>query len=222
MAKLKHKSKNEKNLRDETEFTDEVLRIDFRRDWCRKLLEEISVKHRLGAIPTLALRYLPQAQDLVPEFLTLCVDEIDHLFINNYVETEVKKDQLEIEPYFTAITSVAPKVKESIWVEHFKMTAREVAQIIRKTSHLKSIRLENCLIDFSDVKEKPSGGKAITLQTENDSNVEYLALKNCELTNDHLSIIANSVKDLPNLKSLDISGNEITIEEANELLEGQG
>jgi len=114
MNKVKHKSKENKKLRDETEYTETVLRFDFRREWCRKLLEEISVKHRLGALPTLALRYLPPAHESVGEFLSLCVDEVEHLFVNNYVEKEVKKNKLEIEPYFGAITSVASKGKSLI------------------------------------------------------------------------------------------------------------
>ena len=62
----------------------------------------------------------------------------------------------------------------------------------------------------------------MTLQTENENKIEYLGLKGCAISKDDLSIIVNSLKDLSSLKTLDISENNISIDEANKLLEAQG
>ena len=37
------------------------------------------------------------------------------------------------------------------------MTVRDLAQIIRRGWHIKTIRFEQCDIDFADARELPSG-----------------------------------------------------------------
>mmetsp|Transcript_36409 Transcript_36409/g.36031 ORF Transcript_36409/g.36031 Transcript_36409/m.36031 type:complete len:201 (-) Transcript_36409:204-806(-) len=172
--KHQKKNKGKKRVRDETEFTADVFRVDLRHLWSINLLEEISAKTRLEPIPTLALRYLPEQHESIGEFLNSSVDEVDHLFINNYVTKEVKKNKIPIEPYLPALSSVCPKVKESLWVEYFSLSIRDVAQIIRKGWHIKTIRFECCLIDYSDAKELPSGDKAVTMNTEKETLTDYL------------------------------------------------
>ena len=174
MDKTKKSSGHDKFVRDETEFVKDVFRLDFRHEWVVQFLEIVASKHRLGSVPTLALRYLPETEAHVPEFFEMCVDEIENLFINNYVTKERKESKLEIEPYFSAITSVIPKVKSTLWVEYFELSSRQMAQIIRKGCHLKSVRFEFCSIDFSDIKNKK---KTVTLHTENDNHIEYLGFK---------------------------------------------
>lgn len=70
------------------------------------------------------------------------MDETNNLFINNYVTNQIKVDKLEIDPYFEAINLAIPKVMNSIWLEYFKLTSRQLAQLIRHCSHLKSVRFE--------------------------------------------------------------------------------
>ncbi|CAI2377387.1 unnamed protein product [Moneuplotes crassus] len=220
IAKLQKKHNKGKNrVRDETEYTEEVFRIDFRHLWNIELLESISAKNRLEPIPTLALRYLPESQEAVPEFLNSCIDEVDHLFINNYVENEVKKNKIPIEPYISAICSVCPSVKESLWIEYFTLSIRDIAQIIRKGFGIAMIRFEQCLIDFSNAKELPNGDKVVTFNTENEPATHYLCFKGCNITEESLKIIANSCKELTSLKTLDISNTEFSVQEATDILD---
>lgn len=113
----KHKKSIHK--RDETEYVNQLLRWDMRHTWCLEFLREISNKNRLPPLDTLALRYMPENEEWIQEFFELCLDEVDNLFLNNYVTKEVKLNKLEIEPYFGAINHVIPKVNEQLWIEYF-------------------------------------------------------------------------------------------------------
>ena len=136
------KPKSSTLKRDETEYVNQVLRCDMRHSWCLEFLKEISNKNRLPPVDTLALRYMPESEECIQELFELCLDEVDKLFLNNYVAKEVKANKREIEPYFGAINHVIPKVNEQLWIEYFKISSRQVAQIIRHCNHLKSVRFE--------------------------------------------------------------------------------
>lgn len=87
------------------------LRLDLRQVWCKGFISNISTKYRLPILKTLAIRYIPYLDDDIIYFFDLCMDEVEHLFLNNYVTDDVKKEKLEIEPYFDGIMLATQKVR---------------------------------------------------------------------------------------------------------------
>ena len=79
------------------------------------------------------------------------MDEVDHLFLNNYVTPQIKESKLEIEPYFDSIVLACKKTIESVWIEYFKIDHHQLCEIIKASSHLKMLRFEWCHIDFSEI-----------------------------------------------------------------------
>lgn len=103
MKSWKAKFRNS-NKRDETEYTSNgILRLDLRNVWCKGFLSNISTKYRLPGLDTLALRYIPILDEDIQHFFELCMDEVDNLFINNYVTEIIRLEKLEIDPYYDSI-----------------------------------------------------------------------------------------------------------------------
>lgn len=142
LAKVKNKHKKYDKKIDQTEYHHGVLRLDFRHEWVTKFIDQILEGHRLDHLPTLALRYLPEPNETINELFQTSISEVDNLFVNNYVTKEYRVNKMEIGSYLGAIVGVVPKVKDTLWVEHFKISARDAAKVIRKSAHLKSVRFE--------------------------------------------------------------------------------
>lgn len=68
----------------------------------------------------------------------------------------------------------------------------------------------------------PKFRKKVTLHTESENKIEYLGFKGCHLTQEQVGIMINSLKDLSSLKFFDITESEVTVEQAQEILEEKG
>jgi hypothetical protein len=80
-----------KGVIDQTEFEAGVLRFDLRHEWCQKFLNSASRNNVLPQIDTIALRYIPETDDGILEFIQNSITEVDKLFLNNYVVDSKKR-----------------------------------------------------------------------------------------------------------------------------------
>mmetsp|Transcript_42904 Transcript_42904/g.50318 ORF Transcript_42904/g.50318 Transcript_42904/m.50318 type:complete len:181 (-) Transcript_42904:21-563(-) len=149
LIKQFRKNKRDEKL-DETEYNSNSLTLDFRNYWCKDFVSQISSKYRLPNLDTISLRYLPVFEEDIQYFVEECMSETNSLLINDNSSQLVKLEKLEIEPYLDAINLAIPKVLKSLCIENFKLNSKQLAQIVRHSSHLKSVRFENCDIDFVD------------------------------------------------------------------------
>mmetsp|Transcript_14438 Transcript_14438/g.16686 ORF Transcript_14438/g.16686 Transcript_14438/m.16686 type:complete len:86 (-) Transcript_14438:199-456(-) len=83
-------------------------------------------------------------------------------------------EKLDVGCYIEAITLAVPKVQQSIWIEYFKISARQLALLAKASSHLKSIRFEWCDISLDEQDQENS---AITFSDQANSTTEYLGFK---------------------------------------------
>lgn len=151
----------------ETSLDEDMLTINLRESHSREILKKISDGYYLPTLCEFCIDNIEDGNEYLITLFKNTANTMDGLYINYKVNEAYQWAKIDIDPYFDALLSVIPHVRDRVKLRWFRMTLAQMVQIMLAGKHLNAIDFAFCAIDTQDNKDIVDFGEFVKYKIKN-------------------------------------------------------